>query len=77
MHNFGEPLNKPTIEICKAKEGLNISYPSGRLPFLNCGHFPLIRGNTFGRDDVVEKFYNSLLEYAFLIFGVKIVFPKF
>ena len=25
LHNFGEPFNKPTIEICKAKEGLNVS----------------------------------------------------
>ena len=76
MHNFGEPLNKPTIEICKAKEGLNVSYPGGRLPFLNCGYFLLIHGNTIGRENVAQKLYTRLIECAFLIFGVKTVFSK-
>ena len=52
LHNIGEPFNKSTIESCKSKKGLNDSYPGGRFPFLNCGHFPLIHGNTIGRDDV-------------------------
>ena len=46
------------------------------MPFLNCGHFLLIHGNTIKRDDVAKKFYRRLLECAFLIFGVKTVFLK-
>ena len=43
---------------------------------MNRDHFPLIHGNTIRRDDVAQKFHRRLLECAFLIFGVKTVFPK-
>ncbi|KIO07417.1 hypothetical protein M404DRAFT_136891, partial [Pisolithus tinctorius Marx 270] len=69
-------INELSVEICKAKEGLDVSHLPQLRPVMDCLNLLSGHGETGGRKNITEVLNGVRMELALLWLGIKTMLSK-